>query len=61
MLIAQGHIISPINYVLAISGYGAETLACESYQVDLDEEPPVGETIGAGVTRLAEHEVYDSW
>lgn len=57
MLIAQGHIINPINCDGPTQIQRENKLHITAHQVDLNEKPPVGQTISTCVTRLAQHKI----
>jgi len=62
MLIAQGHIIKPMNFPkdkLFMCSMKLSIAINQTHQIYLEEEPPVRESFGACITGLASHQIFD--
>jgi hypothetical protein len=62
MLIAQGHIIKPMNFSndkLFICSMKLSITISQTHQIYLEEEPPVCKSFGACITGLASHQIFD--
>ena len=62
MLIAQGHIIKPMNFSkdkLFMCLLNLSIKINQTHQIYLEEEPPVRKSFGACITGLASHQIFD--